>query len=104
MNQDAFNVILERRKYEITDTLTHKAAEYATEDRLHNFKAAALLQGNTPEQALVGMLSKHLVSVIDMVNSNFAYPIKTWDEKIGDSINYLILLEALLQDTGRSIQ
>jgi hypothetical protein len=47
------------------------------------------------------MLSKHLISVYDMVddlNNHIESPMEVWKEKIGDSINYLILLEALLYE------
>lgn len=66
---------------------------YATdEDALHNFKVAAKLQNLTTKQALVGMMAKHIVSVFDMVNNRLDYMPELWDEKICDSINYLLLL------------
>ena len=80
-----------------TNTLINKAKEYATEDRLHNFKIAATLQGITPIQALAGMMSKHTVSINDMCRGG-EYPLGMWDEKIGDSINYLLLLRALVEE------
>ena len=61
--------------------------------------------GGSREKALIGMLAKHLVSVLDMVDSFGKEDLPTTsfiDEKIGDSINYLILLEAMLkEDSGR---
>lgn len=79
------------------DVLFEKAKQYniGTEDRLHAFKVAASFQGITEKQALLGMLTKHFVSISDMVRSNEEYSIETWDEKITDSINYLLLLRAL---------
>ena len=102
MNTQKFNEIVDTRCGKITAVLANKAKEYSSAvDRLHNFKVAAQLsrQAITPEQALFGMLRKHLVSVIDIVEDTAAgkYPSQALrDEKIGDSINYLILLEALL--------
>lgn len=80
------------------DILISKGKEYALDsDRLLAFKKAGALQGNTPKQALLGMLSKHLVSITDMcLHSETEYPIETWAEKITDSMNYLILLKALV--------
>lgn len=78
--------------------LVNKASEYATEDRLHNFKVAAALEGKTPEQALAGMMAKHTVSVYDMAESGLAYPIELWQEKITDHINYLFLLNAIVRE------
>ena len=89
----------------ITDMLTHcqstlcgKAKEYATDtDRLHNFKTAAALQDVSTIQALAGMMAKHTVSVYDMCKGG-KYPIELWREKIGDHINYLLLLWAMVQE------
>lgn len=83
------------------DVLFEKAKQYniGTEDRLHAFKVAANFQGITEKQALLGMLTKHFVSISDMVRSNKEYSIETWDEKITDSINYLLLLRALEVET-----
>jgi hypothetical protein len=76
-----------------------KANEYAADaDRLHNFKVAADLKGESPRQALAGMLAKHTVSVYDMAMSDNYFTIKQWDEKIIDHINYLILLLAIVQE------
>lgn len=79
-------------------TLIAKAKEYATSDRLHNFKVAAALEACTPIQALAGMMAKHTVSVYDMALSGQEHPVALWDEKITDSINYLILLRALVEE------
>lgn len=89
-----FNEQLERSER----VLIHKAKEYATEDRLHNFKVAAALEGCTAIQALAGMMAKHTVSVYDMCASGEDYSIELWEEKITDSINYLFLLNALVRE------
>ena len=47
------------------------------------------------------MLAKHLVSIADMVGARKDYPQETWDEKITDSINYLLILRAVVAE-GRS--
>lgn len=98
MKTPEFNDIITAMLDHCTDTLIHKAKEYATDDRLHNFKQAAHLQGITPMQALGGMMAKHTVSVYDMIASGKAYRADLWDEKIGDSINYLLLLRAMVRD------
>ena len=100
MNDKHFNEVVCDRVAAIQAVLSAKAKEYARGDRLSNFKRAGEIGRTIPERALVGMLLKHLVSVLDYVDTlestgeldftiNFA-------EKIGDSINYLILLEALM--------
>ena len=102
MKTEIFNQIVEARVEKIKATLIRKAAEYASEvDRLHNFKVAARMEEpqDSPESALWGMMRKHLVSVLDIVAATRGgrYPTAAMrDEKINDSICYLILLEALL--------
>ena len=98
MNTEKFNEIINEQMQRSVDVLVAKAKEYATEDRLHNFKVAAHLQSETPIQALQGMLAKHTISINDMCNSGRTYPIEAWNEKITDSINYLLLLRALVEE------
>ena len=99
MNSEVFNKHLKHMQEVTVDTLLQKAKEYATNgDRLHNFKVAAAVQGITPMQALAGMTAKHTVSVYDMTGTGENYPVDLWEEKIKDSINYLFLLWALVQE------
>lgn len=96
MTTEKFNNIINWQIEHCKSILCSKAEEYATADRLHNFKIAGALQGISPVQALMGMMAKHTVSVADMCMSGETYPQELWDEKITDSINYLLLLSALV--------
>ena len=100
MNALEFNEVLENRITKTRLMMGIKSAEYATgSDKFHNFKAAAMVDGQTPERALWGMAKKHLVSIIDIIDScdrNAEINAARVDEKIGDMVNYLILLEGLL--------
>lgn len=99
MRTEIFNEIIHEQIARSLDTLGIKAKEYATDDRLHNFKIAAVLKGETPVQALAGMMSKHTVSVYDMcMEKNLNRDLNRWNEKITDSINYLLLLRALVEE------
>jgi len=98
MKVDEFNNIVEEQIARSTSVLIKKAGEYATEDRLHNFKVAAELQACTPKQALAGMMAKHTVSVYDLCLSEKPISIDMWNEKITDSINYLLLLRAVVEE------
>jgi len=98
MDSDRFEYILDAQIKRVQDVLVVKAAEYATEDRLANFKKAAGLRNVSPIQAISGMMAKHTVSIYDMAESGKTFPIDLWDEKITDHINYLILLRAALVD------
>lgn len=99
MNAKDFDLMLNARLGKIVATLGHKAKEYASnKDRLHNFKRAAELRNMEQKSVLLGMLVKHWVSIEDLVNTEEQYLMETVDEKIGDAINYLILLEAHLKE------
>ena len=98
MKQDQFNEIIEKQLETIKNTLLVKSKEYSTEDKLHNFRTSALMQQCTMEQALAGMLSKHTVSIYDMIHSGDRYHVDKWDEKINDHIVYLLLLRAIIEE------
>lgn len=96
MKNDAFNEVIDGILTSSRDMLIRKSEGYSTdEDRLHNFRTAAALNDSTMEQALWGMLTKHIISIRDMVMSGEAYDADIWDEKLGDAINYLALLKAI---------
>lgn len=99
MNTERFDEVIDEQLNACVSTLSVKAEEYATNDRLHNFKVAAELQNCTPIRALGGMMAKHTVSVYDLIQEHdegFTTDLAMWNEKIGDSINYLLLLKALV--------
>lgn len=101
MTDEKFEQVVKNRIEKIKNILGNKAKEYASRiDRLHNFnEARKIFRCETKEYALLGMLNKHLVSVVDMIEKWEKYGIlpsvSMVDEKIGDTINYSILLEAL---------
>lgn len=100
MHHTQFDNIIASTFEKAETTLTRKSAAYSSEsDRLHNFRTAAALNDSTMEQALWGMLTKHIVSLRDMVQSGRAHSPDLWDEKIGDAINYLALLRAVASET-----
>ncbi len=116
MNNNKFEKLLTRRLMLTKSVLVSKNVEYASDtDKLHNFKRAGKMLGQTPEQALIGMWTKHVISILDIVNKlkknetiweklnrlmhrSSTISKKLIEEKIGDAINYLILLEALLKE------
>lgn len=115
MKPEKFDRLLKEIQYRTTDVLASKSAEYASDsDKLHNFKRAGAMEQCTPEKALVGMWTKHIISVLDIVdriekenqkigliyklNPVYWLSKKHLEEKITDSINYLILLEALIKE------
>lgn len=102
-----FEEVLQHRLESIKKVLGAKAKEYAKNgDRYHNFNVAAHEMKYSPERALLGMMMKHWVSVKDLINWANEEHLDTYygpeisealvSEKIGDMINYLILLEGML--------
>ena len=98
MNSTKFNQLVNERCEKIRNVLESKNAEYATpENKLHNFDKAARISGQTREKALWGMALKHYVSIDDLIENVGKGKLPSTDllsEKIGDMVNYLILLEA----------
>ena len=65
-----------------------------------NFKVAAELQNCSVPAALAGMMAKHTISVYDMCKDpNWEdFSLSLWEEKLGDHINYLFLLNAAVRE------
>jgi hypothetical protein len=102
MNAKDFDKIVGARLNWCEKTLCAKGDEYARDgDRLWNFKAAGRKRNQHPAQALAGMEVKHDVSVDDIIDGlarGIVPPKELVAEKIGDSINYLLLLEGLIEE------
>jgi hypothetical protein len=103
MNDNALQITIRNAFYRCTRLMHSKGKEYSPgEDRLSNFKDAGAMQRVSPEQALFGMLTKHLVSLADMCKAVTAggepATQEMWIEKLTDSTNYLFLLTALLKE------
>lgn len=120
MTMKDFNTVVHMQIGLCENLLTSKGKEYATAaytgdstekaivtgrpepDRLLHFKKAAAIINATPKEALLGMLSKHIVSVSDMcTDKETCYTLEKWEEKITDSINYLLILRAIVEEEQR---
>ena len=102
MNAKDFDEIVTARMAWCNKTLCAKGDEYARDgDRLWNFKVAARKLNCHPAEALAGMMVKHTVSVDDIIDGlakGVVPPKELVAEKIGDSIDYLLLLEGLIEE------
>lgn len=99
MTVENFNMIVKEQLARCESLLIDKGREYALgADRLAAFKKAAAFQNTTQAEAALGMMVKHLVSVSDMIQSHEHFTISRWDEKITDSINYLLILRAIIEE------
>ena len=107
MNAEDFDKIVADRMAWCRQTLCAKGDEYAREgDRLWNFKVAGRKLNCHPAQALAGMMVKHTVSVDDIIDGlsrGIVPPRELVAEKIGDSIDYLLLLEGLIEEARREV-
>lgn len=101
-----FNKFTEDNLKKISSLLIKKGGEYNLDesDRLDTFTKAAAIQGITPAEALLGMMTKHTISIYDMVKSGNKYPMEKWEEKCIDEICYLLLLLAVEADTNKEIK
>jgi hypothetical protein len=97
-----FDAVVEERLGKCREVLTSKNKEYASDvDKLENFKQAAGMKGETPERALWGMWVKHITSIRKIVEDLDRGKVPTLAlaaEKLGDNINYSLLLEGLLRE------
>lgn len=102
ITEEHFDDLVEQRCSKIGKTLIEKGKEYRrNHDPLHNFRVAAKVGNTTEEKALWGFAVKHYVSFLDILNDierGLLPTEETVDEKIGDLINYLILVEASIKE------
>ena len=103
MTREDFSRRVEKRIDLVRQTLLTKHKEYAKDDNVfRNFDEAAggLSLHSTSAEVLWSYMTKHLVSIKDIVSDNVPVTNEVVSEKIGDVINYLILLEAMLNQQG----
>lgn len=105
MKIDIFNKVVKEQLLTCESLLIGKGYEYAPDavdesavDRLAHFKKAAAIIDGSPKEALLGMLAKHIVSISDMCIDGHEYSADRWTEKITDSINYLLILRAIVEE------
>lgn len=100
MDDDTFGRLLDFRISQIKSVLEAKKVEYARASRMHNFERAAEILRCSKERALLGIAVKHFVSVLDIVDEigTKSVRLEFWNEKIGDAINYLVLLDVMVRE------
>ena len=110
MNENSIQTLVRNAFYRCIRVMNRKSREYSpNEDRLENFKESGQEDNISPEEALWGMLRKHLTSLGMMCREVTAgddplirppspRPQEQWEEKLTDAHNYLFLLEALVKE------
>lgn len=109
MKKEDFNILLIEKIRAIEDVLASKRGEYAPgEDVFANFKKAVGISfHDCPEQVAWEYMTKHLQSIKDMIkhvsiDGYNGYPTKEiLREKVGDAINYLLLIELMIVERIR---
>lgn len=111
MTSEEFMKSVSARLDSVVFTLTGKADEYARGDRLSNFFQIAQLTRVTPERALTQLVAKHIVALYDFIgdlDEGKMQSAERWNEKIGDIIAYMVLLDAMLTEkrtqTGQGLK
>lgn len=84
------------------ERLKKKSEEYAcTSDYFIAFREAARLQKIDMDEALMGMMAKHTVSIYALAGTRDIHDLDHWEEKLGDSICYEAILYAM-RKTGQN--
>lgn len=101
--KDAVSSIIEERIKQTSHLLLVKGKEYVRgNDRLHNFRRAMEMNRSVSvAHELHGMLTKHLVSYLDILDDIKAgkeVSEHAVNEKLGDIIVYFHLQEACIKD------
>jgi hypothetical protein len=84
--------------------LQSKASEYSRGDRFSNFKRAAVRKGKIPERCADDFMEKHQVSFQDLLDDlerGEVAPWPVWQEKVGDIINYHLLILGMVDERLR---
>ena len=105
MTTKELEAVFEEQVQRCREVLLQKGKEYTPDetDRFSSFKTAAVLQHTTQANALLGMLSKHIVSLFDMgYVGTERYDMAVWNEKITDALNYLFILAAIMKEEKQS--
>jgi hypothetical protein len=94
-----FNDIVNKRFSKAKKVLLLKAEDYATDaDRLRNFKDGAFINQISEEEYALALVTKHFIALRDFITGEKDITVKFIDEKIGDIINYMLLIEAILTE------
>lgn len=106
MNGKEFDELVNKQLAVVRETLASKGEEYVPEGeptRFHNFDVSAAFNQQLRTEALWGFLTKHLVSLSDMVKTESTdSTLAKWDEKITDSIVYLLLLKGIVTEEAKA--
>lgn len=103
MDKNRFMELLDELDASSLDTLKRKKSKYAEDyDVLHNFDVGSEIMGESMAKTCWGYLTKHLVSLRDMVMKNDFSDRDDFLEKCQDSINYIRFLWCIGNDNDEN--
>ncbi len=103
MNNEEFLKIVDNQIEQCKSTLKLKGDIYSDQsiqgsDRLIQFKKIAAIQRTDQVTALAGCMVKHTTLLYDLIGNWRSVSKEQWKETIGDHMNYLFLLMAILTE------
>ncbi|QGJ89099.1 hypothetical protein PBI_UNTOUCHABLE_55 [Gordonia phage Untouchable] len=109
MESAQFNELVFDTLNKVQEILVAKGVEYVPggeeQDRFHNFEISAAFNQQRTTESLWGFLTKHLVSLSDMVKVDSTdHTMEKWEEKIHDAIIYLILLKGIVTENDQKME
>ena len=111
MSVKEFNNFVESKVNQYIKVLKEKGNNnigYQTKgNRLSYFYKHANILKITPERAALDLAIKHFISVVEMVNNidgDIVFSEEYADEKIGDLINYMLFIRALIHERNNQIE
>jgi hypothetical protein len=101
MTNQKFKELIQKATQNSVDTLTKKNADYAdaSTDALSNFKESAVFAGVTPVQSCMVLIGTKLSRLRNLMLNDKKPRNEAIEDTILDMRNYLIILEALIQDS-----
>lgn len=105
MTENEFNsLVLKLHKKELALLEKKKAIYTGSGDRLANFKGQASLKNESPEKALLGNVSKQIITLVDYINRGEIPDSDLYNELILDIRNYMALLKAVYDEKVMKIK
>lgn len=83
--------------------LDKKGDDYANEDRLSNFKSTAQITKSTPAQVILNLIGIKLARLGELLNLRGVPKNEPVSDSIVDMANYLVLLDAYLNEKNKDI-
>lgn len=101
MNAEKFEALSKELLKQCETTMFQKSKEYATEDRLHNFRQPTSMMEVSPAEVCLFYQMKHIASITKIakeVTSGKLPSKEMLKEKCQDMINYTLLFHALVME------